>query len=298
MKRPSFRTAWAAEKPLVTPLAHDALTARLIKRAGFKAFNVGGSTLLAARYGLPDVGLIGLRDMIDGMRELAAATDLPFMADADDGYGDVKAVAKTVMEYEAIGVGGMLIEDQLRDVKRQRAEKSLAVADDAVIEAKLRVALQTRASRETVIIGRTDAYGAVGLDEALRRAERFLSLGVDGVFVAGLRKVEELERVGRTLRGATLLAAMFEGMDTPWLTPAELGAMGFAQISYPTSLILRVVGAVEKALGDLRAFSRGEREMERLTGAAEIRASLDGAVELARWMDIETGFTPQGRSGE
>jgi 2-methylisocitrate lyase-like PEP mutase family enzyme len=296
--RPGFRSAWAAENPLVTPLAHDALTARLIKRAGFKAFNVGGSTLLAARYGLPDVGLIGLRDMVDGMRELAAATDLPFMADADDGYGDVKAVAKTVIEYEAIGVGGMLIEDQLRDVKRQRAEKSVAVADEAVIEQKLRAALHARSSRETVIIGRTDAYGALGIDEALRRADRFLKIGVDGVFIAGLRTPEELERVGRTLRGATLLAAMFEGLDTPWLTPAELGAMGYSQVSYPTSLILRVVGAVEKALDDLRAFSRGERDMRRLDGAGDIRASLDAAVELARWMELETRFTSQGRSGD
>lgn len=295
--RPTFRSAWNAEKPLVTPLAHDALTARLIKRAGFKAFNVGGSTLLAARHGLPDIGLIGLKDMADGLRDIAAATDLPFMADADDGYGDVKAVAKTVIDYEAIGVGGMLIEDQLRDVKRQRAEKSVAVADEASIEQKLRVALHTRSSRETLIIGRTDAYGALGIDAALRRAERFLAIGVDGVFVAGLRTPEDLERVGRAFRGAALLAAMFEGMDTPWISPAELGQMGYVQVSYPVTLMLRIVDVVEKTLGELRAFSIGAREMQPLSSAFAIRASLDAAVELPRWQAIEAQFSLQTRTG-
>ena len=89
MIRPSLRQALEKEIPLVTPLAHDALSARLIERAGFGAFAVGGSALLAARHAYPDIGLIGLTDMTDGLRDLAAATALPFVADADDGYGDV-----------------------------------------------------------------------------------------------------------------------------------------------------------------------------------------------------------------
>src|SRR6185369_6731115 len=98
--RPTLRSALARERPLVTPLAHDALSARLIARAGFRAFSIGGSAMLASRYGLPDIGLAALGEMAAGIEDIAAATDLPFFADGDDGYGDVKSVARTVESYE------------------------------------------------------------------------------------------------------------------------------------------------------------------------------------------------------
>lgn len=164
MKRGSLRAALAAGGPLVTPLAHDALSAKLIDGAGFRAFTIGGSAMLAARHALPDIGLIGLQDMVGGIRDIAAATALPFFADGDDGYGDVKSVARMMQAYETIGVGGVLIEDQDRDKKQQRAERALGVVDSAVIEQKLRAAMAARENPDTVILGRTDAYGAFGLD--------------------------------------------------------------------------------------------------------------------------------------
>jgi len=290
MTRGALRDALAAERPLVTPLAHDALTARLIARAGFRAFTIGGSALLAARHAFPDIALVGVKDMVDGIRDIAAATSLPFFADGDDGYGDVKAVARTVREYEAIGVGGILFEDQARARKQQRADKAAAVVDEAVIEAKLRAALAARRSDGTIIIGRTDAFGALGLDAALRRAERFLKLGVDGVFVAGLRSEPDFARVGRTLRGTILLAAMFEGGGTPWLSPAALGAMGFTQVSFPVTVMFRAVAAIEGALAALRRHALGTAPLAPLADAARVRDTLDEAVELARWRGIETEF--------
>lgn len=286
--RPSFRHALERETPLVTPLAHDALSARLIEDAGFNAFTVGGSALLAARHAYPDIGLIGLTDMVEGLRDIAAASCLPFLADADDGYGDVKSVARTVAAYEAIGVSGFLLEDQDRDRKQQRAEKAAAVADEAVIEAKLRTALAVRRNPETFVIGRTDAYGPLGLDAAMRRAERFLALGVDGVFIAGLRTEADYRRVGAAFKGAFLSAAMFEGGDTPWLSPADLGAMGFTQVSYPSSLLLRAVGALQDGLSALRRHADGVEALTPFAQAAPARAGLDRAVKLSGWRAIET----------
>ncbi len=286
---PSIRAAIAAEHPLITPLAHDALSARLIAQAGFKAFAIGGSALLAARHAYPDIGLIGLTDMVDGIRDIAAASSIPFFADADDGYGDLKSVARTVAAYEAIGVGGLLIEDQDRDRKQQRAEKAAAVADEAVIEAKLRTALAVRRNPDTFIIGRTDAYGPLGLDVAMHRAERFLKLGVDGIFIAGLRTEDDYRRVGAAFKGAYLSAAMFEGGDTPWISPAELGDMGFSQVSFPTSLILRNVAALTEGLHALRRHADGVETLRPFPHAVPARAALDNAVEIARWRDIEKG---------
>jgi 2-methylisocitrate lyase-like PEP mutase family enzyme len=285
--RPTLREALAAERPLVTPLAHDALSARLIARGGFRAFAIGGSALLAARYALPDIGLIGLADMVAGIRDIAAAAALPFFADGDDGYGDVKSVARMVAAYESIGVGGILIEDQLAARKQQRADKALAVVDRDVIEQKLRTALAVRRSPETLIIGRTDSFGVHGLDEALRRCERFLALGCDGVFVAGLRSMRDYETVGRALFGARLSAALFETTGMPWPTPAELADMGYAHVSYPASLLFRMAATLADALAQLKRHSDGTSAMVQDPAAAEARRALDEALDVERWQAIE-----------
>jgi 2-methylisocitrate lyase-like PEP mutase family enzyme len=287
--RPTLRAAAAEERPLVTPLAHDALSARLIERAGFRAFAVGGSALLAARHALPDLGLVGLADMTAGIRDLAAATRLPFMADGDDGYGDVKAVVRMVQAYEALEVGGVLIEDQERSRKQQRADRARGVVDEAVIEQKLRAAVAARSGGTMLVIGRTDAFGLLGLDAALRRAERFLRAGADGVFVAGLRSPEDHARVGRALRGTFLSAAMFEDGAT-WLSPRELGEMGFTQVSFPASLIFRAVEAMSAALAALREHARGTRALAPMAGSGEARRVLDEALDVGRWRAIEAEF--------
>jgi len=292
MTRKTIREALARETPLVTPLAHDALSARLIELAGFHAFSIGGSALLAARHAYPDIGLIGLTDMVEGIRDIAAASTLPFMADADDGYGDVKSVARLVAAYERIGVGGFLVEDQDRDHKQQRADKAAAVVDESVIEAKLRAAIAARANPETFIVGRTDAYGPLGLDAAMRRAERFLKLGADGIFIAGLRTEDDFRRVGAAFRGTYCSAAMFEGGDTPWFTPAELGAMGFMQVSYPASLIFRATEAMRAGLQALRQHADGTLALKPMENGAGVRATLDQAVDLARWREVEAAQRP------
>jgi 2-methylisocitrate lyase-like PEP mutase family enzyme len=286
LQRPSILSAMEAERPLVTPLAHDALSARLIARAGFRAFAIGGSALLAARYALPDIGLIGVADMAAGIRDIAAATDLPFFADGDDGYGDLKSVARTIGLYEDIGVGAILIEDQQREHKQQRADRALGVVDRDVIEAKLRVALAERKNPATFVIGRTDAAGLLGLDEALHRAESFLRIGVDGVFIAGLKTLDDYERVGRKLRGARLSAAVFETAAMPWPTPAELGELGYSHVSYPATLMFRITATMHDTLAALRRHSTGSEAMQPDRSAEVARRVLDDALELNRWQSI------------
>ena len=298
MKRASLRSVMRIERPLVTPLAHDALSARLIERAGFRAFAVGGSAMLAARFALPDIGLAGLGEMTDGIRDIAAATPLPFFADGDDGYGDVRNVARTVETYERLGAGAILFEDQRRDRKQPRAESAKGVVDIADIAQKLRAAMGARRDADTLIIGRTDAYGALGLDAAIARAERFLALGVDGIFIAGLKAEAEYERVGRELHGATLSAAIFEGVDTPWLTPAALGAMGYSHVSFPASLIFRAVGVMQQTLAALRRHADGVEAMAPAADSRQNRRVLDDALALARWQQVQADYPSLDDSAE
>jgi 2-methylisocitrate lyase-like PEP mutase family enzyme len=286
----SLRELHRTRQPLVSPLAHDALSARLIEQAGFKSFNVGGSALLAARHALPDLGLAGFGEMLAAIRDIVDASKLPCLVDADDGYGDVKSVVRTIQSYEAAGVSGVLLEDQSREGKQPGATSARNVVTMTVMEQKLRAALASRKNSDFIVIGRTDAYGAHGLDEALRRAERFLSLGADGIFVAGLKTEEDYARVGKTFKGSWNSAAIFEGAATPWLTPSELHGMGFSQIAYPNILIGRVTKAIESGLDRLLRLAAGDKDA--FAGGAQELAlkSLTEALELKKWKDIESKF--------
>jgi 2-methylisocitrate lyase-like PEP mutase family enzyme len=274
-RRPTWKELLAREKPLVLPVAHDALAARLIERAGFAAYSIGGFPLVGARYGIPDIGLAGFGEMSAGMRDIMAATSLPVMIDADDGYGDVKNVARTIRGYEAMGAAAIFIEDQ-RAPKRCGHMAGKDVIDADVMAAKLRAAAAARQSADTFLIARTDARAVHGLDEALRRAELYLKSGADGLFVEAPLSIEELERIGRAFRGVPQLANMLEDGRTPLLPPRELHALGFAMVAYPTTLIFRVARTIEKALGDLKAGSLnlagegvGFDEFKAITGFAD-----------------------------
>src|ERR671927_1427091 len=111
--RASWKELLAREHPLLLPCAHDALAARLIERAGFNAYSIGGFPLVGSRHALPDIGLVGLGEMSAGMRDIIAASRLPVLVDGDDGYGDVKNVAHTIRTYEKMGASAIFIEDQV-----------------------------------------------------------------------------------------------------------------------------------------------------------------------------------------
>ena len=110
---PTWRQLLAREQPLLLPFAHDGLSARLIERAGFAAYGIGGFALVGARHALPDVGLAGFSEISAGVRDIVAASGLPVLVDCDDGYGDAKNVARTVQGYEAMGVAAIFMEDQV-----------------------------------------------------------------------------------------------------------------------------------------------------------------------------------------
>jgi 2-methylisocitrate lyase-like PEP mutase family enzyme len=286
-----LRELHRTQRPLVSPLAHDALSARLIERAGFKTFNIGGNAMLAVRYALPDLGIAALGEMADGIRDIVGATRLPALVDGDDGYGDVKSVVRMVETYETMGCAGILLEDQLREGKQPGAATARGVAPLELFESKLRAAMDARRDKDFVIIGRTDSFGAVGLDEALRRGERFLKAGVDGVFLAGLKAVPDYEKVGAAFKGQWNAAAIFQGGTTPFLSPADLHGMGFSQVAYPNLLIGRVARAVEQGLSRLNAFAQGDANAFKDSDNELAIKSLSDAVATGRWNSIESKYS-------
>jgi len=250
-KKPTWRELLAREKPLVLPGAHDALSARLIEQAGFAAYVIGGYPLVGARYGLPDLGIVGLGEMAAGVRDIMSGSSLPVLIDGDHGYGDVKNVTRTIQVYEEMGASAIFIEDQVAP-KRCGHMAGKDVIPTEMMEQKLRAAAAARRSPDTFLIARTDARAVHGLDEALRRAERYVKAGADGIFVEAPLTIEELARIGREVE-VPQFCNMLTGGRTPILTNKELYEMGFEMVVHGITLVMKVAKTMRDALAELKA---------------------------------------------
>lgn len=281
----SFRQLLDVEGPLILPGVHDALSARLVKQAGFAGYFIGGFPAVGARYGVPDVGLKSLGEISAAVRDIVAASDLPVLVDGDDGYGDVKNVVHTLHTYERMGVASIMFEDQ-RWPKRcgHMAGKTVVPAEQ--MEAKVRAAAGERLNAQTFLWARTDARGPLGLDEALRRAERYLHAGADGLFVEAPRSVEELETIGRAF-DVPLQANPLAGGLTPILRPEQLYAMGFKVIVYGIDLLMHVTKTVKLALEDIKS---GTFAMQ---GRGATFQEYLAVVGFDDWAGVETRHAPR-----
>jgi len=278
----TFRQLVASERPLVLPGAHDALSAMLIRQAGFKAFFIGGFPVAGVRYGLPDIGLLGLREFADAYRDILAVTDLPALVDADNGYGDHKNVVHVVHSLERLGAQALFFEDQVSP-KRCGHIAGKALVPTEEMESKIRAAAGERLRPDTFIIARTDAREVVGMDEALRRGERYLRAGADGLFIEAPVSIEEMDRIGRAF-DVPLLANMLEGGRTPILKPVELEQLGFRIVIYGISLLMRITRAMQETLADIAS---GEMK---LSGTGVGFEEYKRIVGMDEWTRIEDQY--------
>jgi len=285
MSASTFRELLAKDGPLVLPGAHDALSARLIQQAGFDGYFIGGFPLVGARYGVPDIGLKGLGEISSGVRDIMQASSLPVFVDADDGYGDVKNVVHTVHAYERLGVAALQIEDQ-RWPKRCGHMTGKVVVPAEEMEAKVRAAAAERMRPETFLWARTDARGPHGLDEAMRRAERYLRAGADSVFIEALCSVEEMETVSRAF-DVPLQANPLEGGVSPILRPEEYHALGYKVVVYGINLLMQVTKTMKLALEDIRSGSL------ELTGSGANFQQYLSAVGFDDWAEVENRHAPR-----
>ena len=282
----TFRQLVASERPLVLPGAHDAISARLIQRAGFKAYFIGGFPLVGARYGVPDIGLMGLGEIAAGARDIMSGSDLPVLVDCDNGYGDVKTVVHTINTYERLGAQAVFFEDQISP-KRCGHIHGKRLLSTEQMEANIRAAAENRINQETFIIARTDAREVFDLDEALRRGERYIRAGADGLFIEAPVNIDELERIGRAF-DVPQLANMLEGGRTPVLTPAELEQIGFRIAIYGISLLMHATQAMQSVLASL---AQGKVDFAGQGVGFEAYKSIVG---FEHWAAIEEKYQPSG----
>lgn len=248
-KRRAFAERLKQKKLIVAPGVFDGISAKIADRMGFECLYMTGYGVVASHLGLPDAGIATYTEMSNRVAQLSSITQTPLVADGDTGYGGLLNVRHTVRGYEAAGACAIQLEDQEFPKKcgHMLGRRVIAREDMA---AKIKVAAESRDSKDFLIIARTDARTTLGLDEALRRAETYLRAGADLLFVESPESVEEMQRIGKAF-DVPLVANMVEGGRTPVLTAAELQEIGYRFAIFPAVGFLAMGAALERAYSGL-----------------------------------------------
>ena len=238
------------------PGAFNPLIAMLIERAGYEAVYVSGAALSACR-GIPDTGLLTLADVSDEAGRIARSVSIPTIVDADTGYGGPSMVHDAVKAFEQAGLAGIQIEDQETDKKcgHLPGKRLIPVGDMA---SKIEAAVRAKTDRNFMIIVRTDARAAEGIDGAVRRAKTYADAGADALFPEALEKADEFRTFARDIRKAgvtvPLIANMTEFGKTPLLSCAEFSAMGYRGVLFPVTALRTALRAIDELLAELKLF--------------------------------------------
>jgi len=221
-----------------------------VEEAGFPAVYMTGFGTSAALIGRPDVGLLTMTEMAANAGRIADCVDIPVIADADTGYGNPLNVIRTVGAYEAAGVAGIHIEDQVAPKKCGHMEGKLVIPAPEMA-AKVRAAVEARTQPEFVIIARTDARAVEGLERALQRARMYLEAGADVLFIEALVSEAEIEAAARAFPGVPLLFNWAEGGKTPPVSLARLTELGYRIVIFPISTLLAATAAMRAVLREI-----------------------------------------------
>ena len=253
------------------PGAFNGLCARMVADAGFGGCYVSGAAVTAS-FGVPDVGLVSLPEFCTVIEQVARASGLPVLADADTGFGEAEMVARTVHEYARAGASGFHIEDQVFPKRCGHLDGKTLVPIDHFQEkvAWARTASDDATGGAFVVCARTDGAGVNGLDDAIERAKAYLDAGADMIFPEGLRSEEDFGRVAQELKAhkaeALLLANMTEFGKTPIINVERFGALGYDVVIWPVSTLRSAMGGVGRLL-----------ETFKQTG--EVTDALDGMLD-------------------
>lgn len=266
------------------PGAPDCLAARLVERAGFPALYMTGFGATASRLGRPDIGLLTQTEMTTHARDMVRAVTIPVIADADTGYGGPANIARTMEEYAQAGVAAVHFEDQVSPKRcGQLAGVKVIPAEEAA--RRLKCALAARGADGPLVIGRTDALGAAGIDEAVARARRYQETGVDLVFVDGIKTIAEVEAVARHVPGPKVVSIV-DGNETVALTAGDLQAMGFSVVFYAVTALFAAARAMSEALAILKRDGTPRAAADRMMSYAEFAE----VVDLARFQRLDHDF--------
>lgn len=273
------------------PGAVNALTARAIEQAGFKGIYLSGAVLANSVGGVPDIGLMTLSEACQHAAAVARVTRLPIIMDADTGYGGTENAARTVRELEAVGVGGIHLEDQEFPKRCGHLPGKQLVGVQEFCE-KLQAAAEASTSAEFLLIARTDARGVSGYDDAVTRAHAYLDAGADAIFPEALESKEEFARFAKDVP-TTLMANMTEFGKTPYLSVAEFSDLGYEMVIFPVTLQRAMMHAAIEMLTQLRNQGTQAGHLDRMQTREQLYELLDYDMSVQQASgDRQKGATP------
>lgn len=270
----------------------------MAERSGFETVYATGAGISNTWLGVPDLGLMGMSELLAVTSRIAGAVSVPVIADIDTGYGNVLNVTRTVREFERAGVGAVQLEDQVNPKRCGHFEDKTVVTVGEMVERVL-AAVEAR-REEVVIIARTDALAKEGVSKAIARAQLYCEAGADMIFVEAPSSVEHLRLIGKEI-DVPMVINMVEGGKTPLLPADELAGLGYKIVLYANAVMRMAMAGAGKALRTLR--SEGStlsivdemitwQERQSLVGLDDWLAIDQGvgqrAADLAaRWADVE-----------
>ncbi|MAD19952.1 MAG: methylisocitrate lyase [Planctomycetaceae bacterium] len=273
MQHPGARLRALVEQDVVMiPGAFNALVSIAVREAGFGACYIsGGATANVA--GTPDIGLLTLTEVARTIREIADASRIPVIADADTGYGEVECAVRTVVEYERAGAAALHVEDQVFPKRCGHLDGKELVPAGEFVE-KIAEMVAARRSPDFMIIARTDARHVTGIEDAIDRANRYRAAGADAIFPEGLQTEAEFEAFAQGSPGL-LLANMTEFGKTPIIPAARFGELGYRMVIYPLSMMRLAMGEVVRGLRELRVAGSVAPMLDRMQTRKELYDLLD-----------------------
>jgi methylisocitrate lyase len=268
-----FRLAVDEELPLAVVGVVNAFCARLADGAGFRALYLSGAGVANASYGLPDLGMTSLPEVLEDVRRITAVTERPLLVDCDTGWGSPLNVARTVREMARAGVAAIHLEDQV-EAKRcgHRPGKQLVTAAEMV--GRVRAAVDARPDAEFVIMARTDARTVEGMEAAVERANRYIEAGADMIFAEALTSRDEYHRFTESIP-VPVLANMTEFGRSPLLTLDELRECGVRLVLYPLTAFRAMNAAAARVYEELRSAGTQRELLPSLQTREELYRVLD-----------------------
>jgi 2-methylisocitrate lyase-like PEP mutase family enzyme len=268
---------------LTMPGCHDAMSARLIEETGFELGFMSGFAVSASRLGMPDTGLISYGELVDQAQNVCRAVGIPMIGDGDTGFGSAQNVKRTVEGYARAGFACIMLEDQVAPKRcGHTAGKQVVGRDEAVM--RVRAAVDARdAGADILIMARTDARACVSLDEAIARCLAFREVGADITFLEAPLDADEMRRYCNEVDGPKM-ANLIEGGRTPLLPQAQLEAIGYKIAVYPLTLLNVAIGAMRRALRELRGGDIATEAMD--------FESLKTAVGFPQYYEEEARYRP------
>ncbi len=262
-----LRQLLSQKEILVAPGAHDALTAKIIEKTGFKAVYMTGYGQAASHLGSPDVGLLTMTEMVARVRAFVSAVDVPVIADGDTGFGNVVNVMRTVREYEAAGAAAIQLEDQVAPKKCGHMTGRQVVSLEEMV-GKIKAAVDAREDKNFVIIARTDSRTNMGIEEAIRRGKAYEAAGADVLFIESPESVEEMKLITSSFN-VPVLANMVEGGRTPNLPVSELQALGYGLVIFPTASTYVTTRAMLDLMNELKISGTTAGMVDRMVPFAQ-----------------------------